>query len=160
MHICRAGLLTAVTKLQKIVCVILTTNEQWIQLCTSAMLAFLYSLSWLAILKISGAVFPRGVSKWKKKTFYVPSSSNYSKELKIYSTRNSANFFSYASNGEYFEELFTLILNWIVFNGWHMFSASAVQHIKLSNWLQCIRNVKHRETKKSESSDEFFRSGT
>ena len=66
----------------------------------------------------------------------------YSKELNIYRSGNSATFFSYSSNGKYFEELFTFILNGIVVSGWHVTYVSVVQHARLTDWLRLKQRSK------------------
>ena len=54
----------------------------------------------------------------------------------IYRSVNSANFFSFAANCKYFEELFTLILNGIIVIGRYVSFALIVRHAKLPNRLR------------------------
>ena len=64
--------------------------------------------------------------------------------LKIHRNENSTKLFSYAGNGKYFEQLFTLVLNGIAINGWCVSSA-------LSDWLwrmQRNKTIINEETRK------------
>ena len=69
--------------------------------------------------------------------------------MKIYRKGNSAIFFLYVDIGKYFEKLFTLILNGIVFSGWYVSFASVIQYARLPDWLRHMQ--RHRTTRNKEN---------
>ena len=65
--------------------------------------------------------------KWKKLQY--PELSN----AIIVRNGNSAKFFSQASNGKYFKELFTVTSNRIVVSGWYVSFTLVAQHVRLTD---------------------------
>ena len=64
------------------------------------------------------------------------------KELKIFRNGNSTNFFSYADNSKYSEELFPPTLNGIVVSGWYVSSTPVIQHAQLTDQLRHVQRNK------------------